>query len=76
MLSRTFRKIPDPHDFQCWRVNFKTEVRVSTPILQLTMSWINEVELAKSFDDLMTSQSIEGRDFHDFRWLMRGLRLR
>ena len=33
----------------------------------ITMSWIKEAEIAKSIDDLMTSQSIEGRsNFPDF----------
>ena len=42
-------------------------VRVSTPFSQLTMSWINEVEMARSIDDCRTSQSIEGRrDVPDF----------
>ena len=61
-----FGKFPDSDDFQCWRVNVKTEVCVNTPFPQITMSWINEVEMAKSVDDLLTSQPIEGRDFHDF----------
>ena len=58
-----FGKFPDPEDFKCWRVNFKTDVCVSTPFPQLTMSWINEAEMAKSTDDLMTLQSIEGKSF-------------
>ena len=29
------------------------------------MHWIKEVEIAKSIDDLMTSQSVEGREFPD-----------
>ena len=33
------------------------------------MLWIEEVEIAKSADDLMTSQSIEGCDFPDFEML-------
>ena len=33
------------------------------------MSWIKEVEMAKSLDDLVTSQSNEGRDFPDFEML-------
>ena len=33
------------------------------------MSWIKEVEMAKSTDDLVTSQSIEGREFTDFEVL-------
>ena len=62
-----FGKFPDPDDVQCWRVNFKAEERVSTPFPQLTTSWIAEVEMARSIDDLTTSQSIEGRrDFPDF----------
>ena len=45
-------------------------VCVSTPFLQLTMSWINEVEMARSTDDLVTSQSVEGRsDVPDFEML-------
>ena len=61
---------PDPDDFQCWSVNFKTEECVSTQYPQLAMSWINEVEMARSIDDLITSQSIEGHmDFPDFEML-------
>ena len=45
-------------------------VCVSAQFPQLTLSWINEVETAKSVDDLLTSQSIEGqRDFPDFEIL-------
>ena len=33
------------------------------------MLWIKEAEVAKSVDDLMTSQSIEGRDITDFDML-------
>ena len=54
-----------------------TVLEMSTPYPQLTMSWINEVEMSKSMDDLMTSQSIQAQtDFLDLRCLMRGLRLR
>ena len=50
--------------------NFKTEVCVTTPFPQLSMSWINEVEMARSMKNLMTSQSIEGRRaFPDFEML-------
>ena len=59
-----FGKYLDPDDFQCWRVNFKTEACVSTSTRQLTMSWINEVDISGSVDDLM-SQSIEGESFLD-----------
>ena len=43
-----FGKFTDPDDFQCWRVNFKTEVYASTSTPELNMSWINEVEMAGS----------------------------
>ena len=43
-----------------------TEVFVNTPCPQLTMSWIKEVEIAKSIDNLMTSQSIKGKHFPDY----------
>ena len=33
------------------------------------MLWIKEVEVAKSVDDLITSQSIERRDFLEFEML-------
>ena len=47
-------KCPGPDDFQCWRVNFKTEVCVSTSSPELTMSWINEVEMAVFVIDFVT----------------------
>ena len=50
-----FGKFTDPDVFQCWRGSFKTEVCVSTCTLELTMSWIDEVEIARFIDDLMTS---------------------
>ena len=62
-LGVAFRKFPDPDDYQCWRDRFKTEVCVSTSIPELTMSWINEVEMAGSKDDPLTSQSTEGKYF-------------
>ena len=55
---------PDCMDFQSWKVNFKTEVCTNSVLLQVTMQWIKEVEIAKSIDELMTSRSIlERTDF-------------
>ena len=68
-LELHFATFPDSGDFQCWRVNFKTEVCGTTPFPQLTMSWINEVDMARSIDDVVTSQSIEGESFLDFEVL-------
>ena len=56
--------------FQSWKVNFKTEVCSKSADLHLTMLWIKEVEIAKSIDDLLTSQSTTGRrDFSDYDML-------
>ena len=65
--ERHLGKFPDSVDFQCWKVNFKTKVCAISSHPTITMSWIKEAEIAKSIDDLMTSQSIEGRsNFPDF----------
>ena len=59
-------KFPDSMEIQSWKVNFKTEVCSKTVDSHLTMQRIKEVEIAKSIDDLVTSQSITGRkDFPD-----------
>ena len=41
-------KFPDSMEFESWKVNFKTEVWSKTANPQITMSWITEVEKAKS----------------------------
>ena len=51
-------KFPDSMEFQSWKVNFKT---AKTADLHLTLQWINEVEMAKSVGELVTSRSIVGR---------------
>ena len=58
-----FRKVPGLEWLSMWRVNFRAAVCANTPFHQLTKSWIKEVEMAKSIDDLMTSQSTEGKHF-------------
>ena len=56
--------------FQSWKVNFETEVCSTSADLHLTMLWIKEVEIAKSIDDLLTSQSTTGRrDFSNYDML-------
>ena len=51
-------------ELRSWKVNFKTEVCSKTADPHLTMHWIEEAEIAKSIDELMTSRSIVGR--YDF----------
>ena len=62
-------KCPDSMEFQCWKVNFKTEVcsKLSDP--HLTMHWIKEVT-AKSTDDLVTSR-LQGEQIHRPRYAWR-----
>ena len=70
ILEMHLGKFPDSVEFQSWKVNFKTEVCANSQFPHITMHWIKEVEIAKSIDDLMMSQSIEGRrDFSDFEVL-------
>ena len=53
---------------ESWKVNFRTEVCLRTADPQITLHWIKELEIAKSMDDLMTSQSITRRtDFPRLR---------
>ena len=59
-------KFPDSMEFRSWNINFRTEVCLRTADPQITMLWINEVEIAKSVHELMTSRSIVEHDFPDF----------
>ena len=54
-------KFPDSVDLQSGKVTFKTEVCANSSHLTITISWIKEVEIAKSIDELMTSQSTTWR---------------
>ena len=62
--------VPDSLEFRSWKVSFKTKVCAKSAFLHIAMHWIKEVEMAKSTDGLMTSQSITGRrDFVDYEML-------
>ena len=50
-----FVKFLNPSTFQCWKTSFKT--------------WMKEVEMVDSVDDLKTSQSIGGHRFRNFEML-------
>ena len=63
-------KFPDSLGFQSWKVNFKSQVCSKPAVPHFTMHWIKRVEIAKSTDDITTSQSTTGRrDFPDCEML-------
>ena len=51
------------------KVNFKSEVCSKTADPRITLHWIKVVGIGKSIDELVTSRSIVGEDFHDFDML-------
>ena len=69
ILDLHFDKFPDTSDFQYLHINFKTEVCSCSGCRTVSMLWIKEQEVAKSVDDLMTLQSIEGHQLLDFEML-------
>ena len=52
-----FDKFPTPASFACWKVKFKTEVRICSQFLTEVVLWIKEVEMVDSVDDLKSSSS-------------------
>ena len=62
-------KFPDHTEFQCWIVNFRVEVCEKAKNPMLALQWIEEIEAAKSLDDLITSKSMTGKDFLDYEEL-------
>ena len=56
-------KFPAPVESQSWKTNFRAEVCLKTADPQVTVLWSEEVEIAKSFDELVTSRSIVVKDF-------------
>ena len=52
-----FDKFPSPATFACWKIRFKTEVRICSQFPTKAVHWIKEVEMVDSVDDLMSSSS-------------------
>ena len=49
-------------EFQSWNINFRSEVSIRNADPVVTMHWIEEVEVARSIDELVRSRSITGRE--------------
>ena len=65
-LEGASQEIPDSMEFHCWKVNIKTEVCSKSADPHITMQWVQEVEIAKSVDELVTSWWMIRTDFSDF----------
>ena len=52
-----------PMEFQRWKTNFRAGDCLKTADPQFTVLWSEEVEIAKSTDELLTSRSIVEKDF-------------
>ena len=61
-----FETLPNSTTFEIWKLNFKSEVRSSSSFPMDAMLWINEVDSAKSMNELTSSSSILGRMFSRF----------
>ena len=60
-------KFLDSMEFQCWKLNIRTEVCPRTADPQIIMLCIKKVEIGKSFDELLTSRSIMERHVEEQR---------
>ena len=58
-------KFPDHTGLQSWNVNFRTEVCSKAKNPTLALQRINETEVAKSREDLITPKSAADKDFTD-----------
>ena len=64
-----FDKFLNPAIFACWKIRFKTEVCTCSQFPTEAMTWIKEVEMVESVDDLKSSCSIRGTQGPDFEVL-------
>ena len=54
-----FGKFPTRSTFSCWKIRFKAQVSSCSGFPSEAMSWIKELELVESVDDLKSSRSIQ-----------------
>ena len=52
-----------------WKTRFKTQVLSGSDFPTDALSWIKEVEMVDSMDELKSSRSENGKDFPDFEML-------
>ena len=61
-----FDKFPAPAPFACWKIRFKTEVCTCSQFPTEAVSWIKEVEMVDSVDELRSSSSTRGISIPNF----------
>ena len=62
-------KFSTPATFACWKIRFKTEVRICSQFPAEVMLWIKEVELVDLVDNLKSSCSVRGIQMPNFEVL-------
>ena len=58
-----FDKFPNPQSFLVWKIPFKNQVTNCSDSPSDAMSWIKEVEMVDSWEELRSSRSVYGKDF-------------
>ena len=71
-----FDKFHTHPTFSCWKIRFKTQICSCSDFPSEAMSWIKEVEMVDSVDDLKSSRSIKGTDFRILKYWTRKVHLR
>ena len=61
-----FDKFPTPSTFSCWKIRFKNQVTICSDFASEAVSWIQEVEMVDTVDELKPSRSIAGENFPNF----------
>ena len=68
-FGSSFRQIPTPATFACWKIRFKTEVCTCSQFPAEATLWIKEVGVVESVDDLKSSCSVRGIRMPNFEQL-------
>ena len=64
-----FDKCPTPSLFLCWKIRFRNQVTPCSDFPSEAMSWIKEVEMVDSTEELKSSRSVAGKNFPNFEML-------
>ena len=70
-----FDKFHNPQSFVMWKIRFKNQVTTCSDVLSDAMSWVKEVEMVDSLEELKSSRSVCGKNFQILRCRTRRLLL-